>query len=310
MCIEVIYDKVYTLMCENHYDYDVLLQLLCKHCKTYGIFGYPLCYTKDKTLPLPILRTIEYLRNNKGYVTEGVFRTNIDKEAVCEFKDRFNNGEDVKDFGSISAATSVLKEYLRMLPDPIIPYLQYDEFVEIGQSDENQRIEMITELINKLEPINKEILWYITSMCNLIYLCNDSSMMDMNNLGICLGMTICHCVAEESTKDAQNSQEIISAYSSIIKYYNTLFELDTESYENKIDEELRCVDSKEVTIYTYEQLTKDVKKHFVKKQTKTTSVDSSYMPHCLNKSEDGSKRKLSSGRLSKSAIMKLFKKDK
>ena len=60
----------------------------------------------------------------------------------------------------IHAVTSALKRYLRKLPDPVIPFDLYDDFIKVSTKASHSkevRIAELQKIVNKLPPANRDI---------------------------------------------------------------------------------------------------------------------------------------------------------
>ena len=96
------------------------------------VFGIPLTDAAEYSqptrlnicLPSPVYRCIEYLEANDAVIEEGIFRLSGSNTTVKQLKERFDNERDVNllagPYIDIHAVASLLKLYLRELPDPIL----------------------------------------------------------------------------------------------------------------------------------------------------------------------------------------------
>lgn len=69
----------------------------------------------------------------RGMDFEGIYRKSGGATQMRQIQDQFERGEDVQFDASldICSVTSVLKQYFRNLPNPLITYESYDRFVDI-----------------------------------------------------------------------------------------------------------------------------------------------------------------------------------
>ncbi len=82
--------------------------------------------------PVVVEKCLESLKE-KGMKTEGLFRVSATVKQINLLKKSFDKGEDV-DFNLIDdphVISCVLKQYLRDLPEPLIPFNQYSNFLGI-----------------------------------------------------------------------------------------------------------------------------------------------------------------------------------
>jgi len=111
---------------------------LSRHLPTSGksssrvVFGAPLAEAAkhfpprdvDVLLPSPVYRCIEYLEYKSASDEEGIFRLSGASSVIKTLKERFNNEGDVKlvdgKHYDVHAVASVLKAYLRELPESVL----------------------------------------------------------------------------------------------------------------------------------------------------------------------------------------------
>ncbi|KAI0104326.1 Rho GTPase activation protein [Nemania sp. FL0031] len=125
-----------------------------------NVFGY---------LPVLVAKVGSFLKDEGIYV-EDVFALNGNPARIMQLQIMFEKppkyGAGLAwDGYTIHDAASLLQRYLKMLPEPIIPYAMYDDFVNVpeaapGATDEDL-IEPTRPLIMALPPLNRQLLLYI-----------------------------------------------------------------------------------------------------------------------------------------------------
>ncbi|CAF0739032.1 unnamed protein product [Didymodactylos carnosus] len=169
-----------------------------------GIFGQSLQetydYAKDKTssVPLIVQQCCEHLlQYGLDYV--GLFRVPGKQSSIKELRDMYDRGISVRLDETYAPATvsSLLKIYLQSLPEPIIPNLDFDNFLEIGcrfkYPNENERDEKISRLkqaILNLPKINYHVLKYLCLFMKKISDQSAVNKMDTENLAVVFGSNI------------------------------------------------------------------------------------------------------------------------
>ena len=75
---------------------------------------------------------------------EGIFRLNGTGEKVNTWKRKLNKGKKA-DYSkaTVHDLVSLLKLYMRELPDPLIPYAHFDEWLSIASNVSQLRIKQI-----------------------------------------------------------------------------------------------------------------------------------------------------------------------
>lgn len=93
------------------------------------------------TDPLQISSKTTYYNNNKkGLTTEGIFRLSGATSEVILLEDKINmsSPDERKQINAdefdIHTLTSLVKKYLRELPEPVIPNEFHEKFQDIGNS--------------------------------------------------------------------------------------------------------------------------------------------------------------------------------
>lgn len=118
-----------------------------RHSPMRQVFGVPLleatatCRPEgvDVCLPAIVYRCIEYLEAKEAVLEEGIFRVPGSNTVINRLKDRFNTEGDVKLLDGahidIHAVASLLKAYLRELPESILTKEHHHDFSKvIGKS--------------------------------------------------------------------------------------------------------------------------------------------------------------------------------
>nr|ACF75516.1 rho GTPase activating protein [Philodina roseola] len=163
-----------------------------------GIFGQSLeetfKYSRDKTssVPLVIRQCCEFLLEF-GSTSVGLFRVPGKQSSIRELRDLYDRGLNVELNTSYSPATisSLLKNFLQSLPEPIIPTKYFDEFLEIGcrlkyhQGNDLKRLKNLIE--TTLPPMNFATLSYLCLFLKKITDHVERTKMDTENLAVVFG---------------------------------------------------------------------------------------------------------------------------
>lgn len=145
-----------------------------------GIFGVPLCDASkvgsvlwDLQVPDPVaLCFLEISR--RGLTTEGIFRLSGATSEVMSLENKINNclPEERKMIDpneyDIHTLTSLVKKYLRELPEPVIPNAFHEQFQEIDVEDENEGLRQLSQIIVKLPYYNRQLLHSILLMASRV----------------------------------------------------------------------------------------------------------------------------------------------
>jgi len=163
-----------------------------------GIFGQSLeetyKFSRDKSSPVPLIirQCCEYLLEF-GSTSVGLFRVPGKQSSIRELRDLYDRGIAVELNTSFSPATisSLLKNFLQSLPEPIIPTKYFDEFLEIGsklkyhQGNDLKRLKLLIE--TTLPPMNYATLSYLCFFLKKITDHVERTKMDTENLAVVFG---------------------------------------------------------------------------------------------------------------------------
>ncbi|ELP94733.1 hypothetical protein EIN_340710 [Entamoeba invadens IP1] len=154
-----------------------------------GTYGYPLRLAILKSgwrYPIPIFRTIQYLKYNKAHLEVGIFRLSSEKEKIEKFHQILNDDKDSAkiDFEDVYVASNVLKDYFRSLDEPVIPFKFYNQFKKCGEivNEKEKCVNEIKKVIFQLPIINQNCLWYLMEYLNIVVLNSKVNKMTPNNL--------------------------------------------------------------------------------------------------------------------------------
>ncbi|KAL6811306.1 hypothetical protein GGI42DRAFT_214611 [Trichoderma sp. SZMC 28013] len=147
--------------------------------------------SRDKTefwMPAFPWRAIDYL-NYKGTEVEGLYRVPGSGPQVKKWQRKFDEQYDVNlfeqnDLYDINIVGSMLKAWLRELPDELFPKEAQERIARECQGAEKVPQLLIDELSN-LSPFNYYLLFAITCHLSLLLAHSDKNKMDFRNLCIC-----------------------------------------------------------------------------------------------------------------------------
>ncbi|KAK1769949.1 hypothetical protein QBC33DRAFT_306804 [Phialemonium atrogriseum] len=147
--------------------------------------------SRDKTefwMPAFPWRAIDYL-NYKGSDVEGLYRVPGSGPQIKKWQRKFDEEGDVdlflqKDLYDINIIGSMLKAWLRELPDELFPKDAQDRIARECVGSETVPQLLIDELSN-LTPFNYYLLFAITCHLSLLLAHSDKNKMDFRNLCIC-----------------------------------------------------------------------------------------------------------------------------
>ncbi|PBP24886.1 RhoGAP domain-containing protein [Diplocarpon rosae] len=175
---------------DEHYQLKVLTLPLMEQTRLTRI-SKKLEDSKDKTefwMPAFPWRAIDYL-NYKGSDVEGLYRVPGSGPQIKKWQRRFDEDFDIDlfeqdDLYDINIIGSMLKAWLRELPDELFPKTSQDRVARECPDQEEVPQLLIDELSN-LSPFNYYLLFAITCHLSLLLAHSSKNKMDFRNLCIC-----------------------------------------------------------------------------------------------------------------------------
>lgn len=141
------------------------VNIYCKNCLTQHekrVFGAPLDYLVSSEIRIPVVveRLITMIEL-KGLYIEGIYRKSGIASKVRKLKDLMEEDPSSVDLDSfpVHVLTTVLKSFFREMPEPLMTYELYDDFIRACElSDFMERIQTIYIHLHKLPMANFDVL--------------------------------------------------------------------------------------------------------------------------------------------------------
>ncbi|KAM6948221.1 LOW QUALITY PROTEIN: unconventional myosin-IXb [Aplochiton taeniatus] len=125
-------------------------------------FGVDVCVLTSKTNPLPMV--VEILLSHvemNGLYTEGIYRKSGSALHARELYQLLETGPEsvsVENYG-IHTITGLVKRWLRELPDPLITYSLYNDFLQaVELPEKSERLRAVYKKLEELPPANYNTL--------------------------------------------------------------------------------------------------------------------------------------------------------
>ncbi|XP_076606041.1 rho GTPase-activating protein 22-like [Chaetodon auriga] len=154
-----------------------------------------------RLVPLVVEQCVTFIRE-RGLHEVGLFRQSGQASLVKELQEAFDAGERPSFDSSTDVHTvaSLLKLYLRQLPEPLVPYSRYQEFLLCAQKLSSDRALGLGELRNllcELPVTNFNLLRFICQFLNEVQSYSSSNKMSSQNLATVFGPNILRAKAED-----------------------------------------------------------------------------------------------------------------
>jgi len=152
---------------------------------TNRFFGVSLLnlFMRTGGIPNVLTKAIEYLER-RGLVSEGIFRVPRSMTMVESLKDEIDLGREI-DFTGVSdpnVVAGVLKLFLRELPEPLLTFGLYDEF--IAAADDFNRLKT---LVSALPVVNQVVIEMLVFFLANVMDHQSKNKMDINAIVIVFG---------------------------------------------------------------------------------------------------------------------------
>ncbi|XP_058151524.1 protein FAM13A isoform X1 [Dasypus novemcinctus] len=192
----------------------------------------------ENGIPAIVWNIVEYLTQH-GLTQEGLFRVNGNVKVVEQLRLKYESGLHVelgKD-GDICSAASLLKLFLRELPESVITSALHPRFIQLFQDDRNDAQESsLRDLINELPETHYCLLKYLCQFLTKVAQHHVQNRMNVHNLATVFGP---NCFQVPPGLEGMKEQDICNKImANILQNYSTLFDIENTEYDNQRCENL------------------------------------------------------------------------
>ncbi|XP_062437153.1 rho GTPase-activating protein 29 isoform X3 [Rhea pennata] len=273
------------------------LAIQCGHKKLHGrlhLFGVEFAQAA-KNIPdgIPfIIKKCTSEIESRALNVKGIYRVNGAKSRVEKLCQAFENGKDLVELSELYAhdISNVLKLYLRQLPEPLILFRLYNEFIGLAKESQNVNDELdakqgspkskkrqsicielnriiikIKDLLKQLPVPNYNTLQYLIAHLHRVTEQSDENKMSASNLGIIFGPTLIRprqtdaTVSLSSLVDYPYQARVVEL---LITYYEKIFDVSLQPILSTSQSEETAV-TIGVTLPTEERELQQQRKSFV-----------------------------------------------
>ncbi|XP_059373327.1 rho GTPase-activating protein 22-like isoform X3 [Carassius carassius] len=199
-----------------------------------GIFGQHLEDTVQserkfgpRLAPLLVEQCVDFIRE-QGLKEEGLFRMPGQANLVKELQDAFDCG-DKPLFDSntdIHTVASLLKLYLRELPEPVIPFNKYEDFLTCAQlllKDDEVGLSELVNQVNTLPQANYNLLKYICKFLDEVQSHSNENKMSVQNLATVFGPNILRPKVEDPVSMMEGTSQVQHLMTVLISEHERLY---------------------------------------------------------------------------------------
>ncbi|XP_054853927.1 rho GTPase-activating protein 25 [Eublepharis macularius] len=178
-------------------------------------------------VPILVEKCTEFIRKH-GLNEEGIFRLPGQDNLVKRLRDMFDAGErpSFDRETDVHTVASLFKLYLRELPEPVIPWAQYEDFLLCGQllsADETKGRQQLMKQLPLLPQDNYNLLSYICRFLYEIQQNASTNKMSVENLATVFGVNLIRPKMEDPATIMRGTHHIQKAMTVMISEHTTLF---------------------------------------------------------------------------------------
>ncbi|XP_032288103.1 rho GTPase-activating protein 22 isoform X2 [Halichoerus grypus] len=199
-----------------------------------GIFGQRLEDTVHherkygpRLAPLLVEQCVDFIRE-RGLTEEGLFRMPGQANLVRDLQDSFDCGEKplFDSTTDVHTVASLLKLYLRELPEPVVPFARYEDFLSCAQlltKDEGEGTLELAKQVSSLPLANYNLLRYICKFLDEVQSHSNVNKMSVQNLATVFGPNILRPQIEDPVTIMEGTSLVQHLMTVLIRKHGQLF---------------------------------------------------------------------------------------
>ncbi|KAH9379398.1 hypothetical protein HPB48_012266 [Haemaphysalis longicornis] len=185
------------------------------------VFGFPLeehLRVNGRRIALVVEKCATCLLAS-GMDEEGLFRITGSASKIKKLKSAFNAGfVDMSEFErDPHTVASVLKLYLRELPEPLMTFSLYEEWMKAASvSDSSARLQALWQVVNSLPQANHDNLRYVVKFLSRLVGHREQNKMSSQNIAIVIAPNLVWPKEENQSQHMGVNMGIANMHSSIV----------------------------------------------------------------------------------------------
>lgn len=159
----------------------------------------------------------------KGLTTQGIYRVPGNAAATTALTEQVNRGFDDETLNDprwedVNVVSSLLKAFIRNLPEPIVPSELYHRFLAADKVAGIQRLEKLKIVLHEFPPYSYETLKAIMRHLNRVCQHHETNNMDARNIAIVFGPSVVRTTSGTLQSDVMDMKhqcqivEVLVAY--------------------------------------------------------------------------------------------------
>jgi len=152
----------------------------------------------------PLVQKCVAVVDSRGTTVKGIYRVSGVKSKVEKLCQAFENGAELVDLTDVhpNVIANVVKLYMRQLPEPLMTFRLYSEFIRVGRScpapgsgqtapsEEREAVQQLRQLVNQLPRYHHNTLGFLCQHLNRVAEQAETNNMPASNLAIVFGPTL------------------------------------------------------------------------------------------------------------------------
>ncbi|XP_066495465.1 rho GTPase-activating protein 25 [Tiliqua scincoides] len=178
-------------------------------------------------VPILVEKCAEFIRKH-GLDEEGIFRLPGQDNLVKKLRDAFDAGErpSFDQDTDVHTVASLFKLYLRELPEPVVPWAQYEDFLLCGQlltADEMKGYQVLMRQLAILPRDNYNLLSYICRFLYEVQQNSSTNKMNVENLATVFGVNLIRPKMQDPATIMKGTHQIQKVMTVMISDHTRLF---------------------------------------------------------------------------------------
>ncbi|KAK2824254.1 hypothetical protein Q5P01_021429 [Channa striata] len=203
-----------------------------------GVFGQHLEETMlyeaqcgpQRRVPVLVEQCVCFIHEH-GLKEEGLFRAPGQTNHVRELQGAFDRGEKpvFDSTTDVHTVASLLKLYIRELPEPIIPFSKYTQFLSCAQlltKNKEMGILDLSKQVKSLPQVNYNLLEYICKFLDEVQSHSSENKMSVQNLATVFGPNILRPRVEDPVTMMEGSSQVQHLMTVLISEHSLLYQRD------------------------------------------------------------------------------------
>ncbi|XP_042200480.1 rho GTPase-activating protein 25 [Callorhinchus milii] len=199
-----------------------------------AVFGQRLAHTVSyeqkfgqHLVPIVVEQCADFIREH-GLNEEGIFRLPGQDNLVKQLRDTFDSGErpSFNQDTDVHTVASLFKLYVRELPEPVVPWAQYEDFLACSQimnGDEDGGQQELVKQLTLLPQVNYNLLCYICRFLYEVQLHSNINKMSVDNLATVIGVNLLKPKIEDPVAIMRGTPQIQKLMTVLISDHKTFF---------------------------------------------------------------------------------------